>query len=1407
MDYDNKKGLLIVFVFLFLIGPVLAFSGSGAGTSGDPFQITNCTQLQEMQDNRTADYILNNNVDCSATSTWNTNTGFTPVGAVTDFPNDAFSGTLDGKGYVVSDLFIYRPGTDYQSVFGVLNEATVQNVSFYDVNITSDARGSGIAGYMGGGLLNNTQITGYVESDGFWNVGGIIGYLGNAGVVTNCFSNATVVGQASVGGIVSQNNNGTVSNCRFEGSVDASNVYAGGIVGWAESASIILNSYNTGSVDGGNGAVGGIVGSNAGSINNSFSTGAIGGYANIGGFVGSNSGTIGNSFSTGAITNLSAPGGGFCGADTGTISNSFWDTQTSGFSTSDGGTGKTTAQMKDFTTFDTAGWDIISVALEAKNLSYVWNIIDDSFYAFLSWSELDPPVITLSSPLNDVVFHTSDIDFTANIVDVQALGIQNVSILIDGVINQTNSSGAEGLYNFTVSGIPNGDHNWTFITYDDSDNLYETDYRDFNVWVYSGSGAGTYADPYLVTSWAQLDEMREILDASYELTADLDSLSTGYDTYASTVANAGDGWDPVGDATPFTGNFDGGNYAISDLVIDRSSETYIGLFGYASGSIIRNINLIDMDITGDERVGGLVGNAVGINISYVSVEGDVAGVEKVGGVVGYASTTTYLSYSNANIIVSCDTSAGLDCGGLIGDCSGYIDSSYSLGSVTSFTYVGGLVGDAMFSTITNSYSGADTYSTSDSNPYQGGLLGDAEFANVFNSYAFGIVNYTTIYYRTVGGLVGSNSGNGVFNDSFWDTQTSGVSDSEGGSGKTTAQMKSAITFTETDSVGLDISWDFIDNPNDDVSNEDFWHLNDSINSGYPYLLTPKDIYVRLDSPENNTASSSVKDFICFGRTSASTNLTNITLYVWNSTGSIINQTTNTITTKENQTTFSSVPFSVTDDYQWNCLATNDDGYSSFADQNYTFQVDVTNPVVNLETPIDEAWSGYDVDGATFTYNPEHASGTVDSCSLYTNSTGAWALNQTNSSITEGETNSFNLVMPNGNFLWSIECSVGAFDNFAYENRTIKVDVDFPTISNATFDSTPGTQTFSFNTTLADDNLDTCKYSILTLLGAVDGLNENISFTCNTETPATVTAYDTFTLRVYGTDLAGNENFTNTEFTITPAGTTGGGGGGSGEEVEKIPTIAIKKIDDSQRYNELQRAVLFARINNLCAILKTNEQTTFTVQDFSGDCSMKKSDLEGLRTDLATEGLPIGIEDLMQFYFQFSEQEVEQVYFSLDVIKEHDLFTSVLGIVNPMRVNPPRLDRPFIISSAPGEKNVTIEYTFTVNKDIRECAVLSGENFECVVVTNSSVKMILHIEDTDFFDKVFMGEISITSEADPNNLEVKRISLLPRVYNMSYPFFGIPAMWILIFLGIILLVLSIFFITRSRLQKELKRRFK
>jgi len=51
-------------------------------------------------------------------------------------------------------------------------------------------------------------------------------------------------------------------------------------------------------------------------------------------------------------------------------------------------------------------------------------------------------------------------------------------------------------------------------------------------------------------------------------------------------------------------------------------------------------------------------------------------------------------------------------------------------------------------------------------------------------------------------------------------------------------MLDVATYTDLSTVGLDIPWDFVGNPFDDTSNEDYWDIDGSINNGYPYLANP-----------------------------------------------------------------------------------------------------------------------------------------------------------------------------------------------------------------------------------------------------------------------------------------------------------------------------------------------------------------------------------------------------------------------------------------------------------------------------------------------------------------------------------------------------------------------------------------
>ncbi|MFA5724628.1 MAG: hypothetical protein WC979_10325, partial [Candidatus Pacearchaeota archaeon] len=563
-----------------------------------------------------------------------------------------------------------------------------------------------------------------------------------------------------------------------------------------------------------------------------------------------------------------------------------------------------------------------------------------------------------------------------------------------------------------------------------------------------------------------------------------------------------------------------------------------------------------------------------------------------------------------------------------------------------------------------------------------------------------------------------------------------------------------------------------------------------------YIPAP---FVTLESPENNSFSPSVKNFTCSATDEIQ--LSNITFNFWNSTGDLNLSITKNLTGISNSTTYQ-MTFNSTDTFYWNCEATNNNSRSTSADNNYTINVDINSPVISLNYPSDNSYLNYKTN-VEFNYTPEHSTQEIDTCILYSNSTGVWAKNQTDNSITKGVINTFKLNLSETSYSYTVWCNTSLTGNSAYSqygNYTFTTDTIFPTISiDLPIKTTAGSQTISFNNTANDTNLDSCKYSIFDSDGNIDGLNNNVSFSCGTNVSATVTDYGTYNLTIFAVDLAGNENSTTESFTVSQL--SSGGGGGSEIEVEKIPTIALKQIDSTVLYSELERAVFYARINTYCSIKKTEQ--TLAVQDFSGECSLKKSDMESILGNLISEGFAPTLNDMILFYGKFNEGELEQTYQTLDIVKTYDLFTSVLGITNEMLVNPPRLDRPFIIFQF--EENPKIEYTFTVNKKIRECLVISGENLTCEILSDNSFKIIFVIEDSDFFDKIFQGEISVVSDADPQNIEVKRISLVPRVYNLSYSIAGVPIIAVLITFVSLIVIFSLFFVARSRLKKKLKRR--
>ena len=346
---------------IFLIGVAFIAGTLGCDPGPDYLRIWNWHDLYAIRDNLGGHYVLMNDLDSAspgytelASPTANQGRGWQPIGT----SDDRFTGSFDGQGYEIRDLFIDRPDESMVGLFGAVDEGgVIQNVGVVNATVTGEWA---VGGLLGGnwGTVSNSYSTGSVSGDDC--VGGLVG--GDAGGVSNSYSTASVTGLWDVGGLVGCNDpRGTVSN-----------------------------SYSTGSVSG-EWAVGGLLGGNwGGAVSNSYSTGSVNGDDYVGGLVGDNQGIVSNSYSTGSVSGEWAVGG-LVGYNQGTVSNSFWNMETSKMEESDGGTGKTTVEMQDIGTFtDTATeglddpWVIITVAPGVINPAYTWNIVDGQAYPFLS---------------------------------------------------------------------------------------------------------------------------------------------------------------------------------------------------------------------------------------------------------------------------------------------------------------------------------------------------------------------------------------------------------------------------------------------------------------------------------------------------------------------------------------------------------------------------------------------------------------------------------------------------------------------------------------------------------------------------------------------------------------------------------------------------------------------------------------------------------------------------------------------------------------------------------------------------------------------------------------------------------------------------------------------------------------
>ena len=209
---------------------------------------------------------------------------------------------------------------------------------------------------------------------------GLFGYAGYVGVIDSLgITNADITGHSNVGTLCG-GLSWHIGNCYSTGKVKGMGSNIGGLVGVAVG---ISNCYSTADVAGGS-YVGGLIGNcnSASTVDQCYSIGAVTGKNNVGGLVG--------------IDYKSPP--------LPAVTNSFWDSVASGQSTSAGGIGKSTAEMKITYTYSDVGWN--------PAFWFMDSTINDG-YPYLSWQNSNGTPIPLIAKLN----MTKSINFGAVLLD------------------------------------------------------------------------------------------------------------------------------------------------------------------------------------------------------------------------------------------------------------------------------------------------------------------------------------------------------------------------------------------------------------------------------------------------------------------------------------------------------------------------------------------------------------------------------------------------------------------------------------------------------------------------------------------------------------------------------------------------------------------------------------------------------------------------------------------------------------------------------------------------------------------------------------------------------------------------------------------------------------------------------
>lgn len=252
-----------------------------------------------------------------------------------------------------------------------------------------------------------------------------------------------------------------------------------------------------------------------------------------------------------------------------------------------------------------------------------------------------------------------------------------------------------------------------------------------------------------ISTVSDLQNVNNDLTAIYELVNDIDGGGTDIVKLGS-------------EATPFTGEFRGNNYTISNINIFGVVENSKGLFAViGDGGKVDDLKLLNIGVSGINYCGCLAGKVLtGATITNCSIVNPV------------------------NIITDY-------WGNLIGYCEGTVKRCYASGGSTRVnTYCAGLIGYCNGATVSNCYSQCNVSATD----YAAGFVAKSVNSTFTNCYCAGRV---TVSDKNLGGFCVEQTGS-TATSCYWDDDVAQVKYSALGTTKTTIEMQTEATFVDYD---------------------------------------------------------------------------------------------------------------------------------------------------------------------------------------------------------------------------------------------------------------------------------------------------------------------------------------------------------------------------------------------------------------------------------------------------------------------------------------------------------------------------------------------------------------------------------------------------------------------------------